>query len=174
MHVSDAAELQQIARLVELNRQQLTSLGDQIERLSGALVEHREIIAALSSINSNESSKLMIPLGSGTQLLVDHPTNPGVVIDIGSGIQAERPVSEAIEILEKRVSDIEELISTLQSEFNEIESKVKSLAAKFTEGAESLQSKDDEQNDEPTDIKEQQTPPKKRKRNISGELTLDD
>ncbi len=172
--MTDAAELQQIARMVELNRHQLTSLGEQIESLSSALVEHQEIITALSSINTNESDKLMIPLGSGTQLLVDQPTNPGVVIDIGSGIQAERPVSEAIEILEKRFSDIQELISTLQSEFDEIEEKVKQLANKFTEGAESLQSIDEVQADESDDSKEEQTPSKKRKRNISGELTLDD
>lgn len=172
--MTDAAELQQIARMVELNRHQLTSLGEQIERLSSALVEHQEIITALSSINTNESDKLMIPLGSGTQLLVDQPTNPGVVIDIGSGIQAERPVSEAIEILETRFSDIQELISTLQSEFDEIEEKVKQLANKFTESAESLQPIDEVQDDESNDSKEQLPPSKKRKRNISGELTLDD
>ena len=172
--MTDAAELQQIARMVELNRHQLTSLGEQIERLSSALVEHQEIITALSSINTNESDKLMIPLGSGTQLLVDQPTNPGVVIDIGSGIQAERPVSEAIEILETRFSDIQELISTLQSEFDEIEEKVKQLANKFTESAESLQPIDKVQDDESNDSKEQLPPSKKRKRNISGELTLDD
>ena len=172
--MTDTAELQQIARMVELNRHQLTSLGEQIERLSSALVEHQEIITALSSINTKESDKLMIPLGSGTQLLVDQPTNPGVVIDIGSGIQAERPVSEAIEILETRFSDIQELISTLQLEFNEIEEKVKQLANKFTEGAESIQPIDEVQDDESNDLKEQSSPPKKRKRNISGELTLDD
>ncbi len=173
VHVTDATELQQIARMVELNRHQLTSLGEQIESLSSALVEHREIITALSSINTNESDKLMIPLGSGIQLLVDQQENPGVVIDIGSSIQAERPVSEAIEILETRYSDIQEFISTLQAEFDEIEEKVKQLANKFTEGAESLQSIDEVQVDESDDSKEQ-PPSKKRKRNISGELTLDD
>ncbi|MDP7043459.1 MAG: prefoldin subunit alpha [Candidatus Thalassarchaeaceae archaeon] len=171
--MTDATELQQIARMVELNRHQLTSLGEQIESLSSALVEHREIITALSSINTNESDKLMIPLGSGIQLLVDQQENPGVVIDIGSSIQAERPVSEAIEILETRYSDIQEFISTLQAEFDEIEEKVKQLANKFTEGAESLQSIDEVQVDESDDSKEQ-PPSKKRKRNISGELTLDD
>jgi prefoldin alpha subunit len=115
----------------------------------------------------------MIPLGSGIQLLVDQQENPGVVIDIGSSIQAERPVSEAIEILETRYSDIQEFISTLQAEFDEIEEKVKQLANKFTEGAESLQSIDEVQVDESDDSKEQ-PPSKKRKRNISGELTLDD
>ena len=49
----DAAELQQIARLVEMNTQQLTALGEQIEHLSSALVDHSELISALSSGVSN-------------------------------------------------------------------------------------------------------------------------
>nr|AIE91298.1 putative chaperonin cofactor prefoldin [uncultured marine group II/III euryarchaeote AD1000_114_C07] len=174
--MSDAAELQRLSRLVEMYRQQLTALGEQIERLSQASVEHQEVIQALESLDDESSPKIMIPLGSGTQLLVDQPNNPGVVVDIGSGIQAEKSVSEAIEILKKRVSDIEELISTLQTEFNDTELKVKDLAAKFTNDAEVLQTEEKEQPleeeaEEPTPSK---PVPKRRKRSASGELTLDD
>jgi prefoldin alpha subunit len=118
----------------------------------------------------------MIPLGSGTQLLVDQPNNPGVVVDIGSGIQAEKEVSEAIEILKKRVSDIEELISSLQSEFNDTELKVKDLAAKFTNDADELQAEENEQlaKEETEEQTPSKTTPKRRRRNASGELTLDD
>tara|TARA_B100000686_G_C16222726_1_gene680939 strand:+ start:85 stop:621 length:537 start_codon:yes stop_codon:yes gene_type:complete len=170
----DAGELQQIARLVEMNRQQLTALGEQIEHLSSALVEHREIISALSSINTDKSDKMMIPLGSGTQLIVDNPNNPTVVIDIGSGIQAERPISEAIKILESRFTDIEELIKSLQTDFDEKEENVKQLASKFTAGAELLQTTEKEEIINDDEIEDKQTSSKKRKRNISGELTLDD
>ena len=174
--MSDAAELQRLARLVEMYRQQLTALGEQIERLSQASVEHQEVIQALKSLDDESLPRIMIPLGSGTQLLVDQPNNPGVVVDIGSGIQAEKKVSEAIEILKKRIADIEELISTLQSEFNDTELKVKDLAAKFTNDAEELQVEENEQPskeeiEEPTSSK---TAPKRRRRNVSGELTLDD
>lgn len=174
--MSDAAELQRLARLVEMYRQQLTALGEQIERLGQASVEHQEVIQALESLDDESLPRIMIPLGSGTQLLVDQPNNPGVVVDIGSGIQAEKKVPEAIEILKKRVSDIEELISTLQSEFNDTELKVKDLAAKFTNDADALQAEENEQPpkgevEEPAPAK---TIPKRRRRNASGELTLDD
>ncbi len=174
--MSDAAELQRLARLVEMYRQQLTALGEQIERLSQASVEHQEVIQALESIDDESSPKIMIPLGSGTQLLVDQPNNPGVVVDIGSGIQAEKSVSEAIEILKKRVSDIEELISTLQTEFNDTELKVKDLAGKFTNDAEVLQAAEKEQplEEEVDESTPSKTSPKRRRRSASGELTLDD
>lgn len=165
-------ELQRIARLVEMNRQQLTSLGEQIDNLNNALIEHQQIISALSSLLENNSENVLIPLGSGVQLIANQTSNPGVVIDIGSGIQAERPISEAIEILNSRVVDIQELIDTLKKEFDEKEQNVKQLATKFTEEAESLEEvrKTDELDKEPAE----HPPPKKRRRNISGELTLDD
>ena len=174
--MSDAAELQRLARLVEMYRQQLTALGEQIERLSQASVEHQEVIQALESLDDESLPRIMIPLGSGTQLLVDQPNNPGVVVDIGSGIQAEKKVSEAIEILKKRVADIEELISTLQVEFNDTESKVKDLAAQFTNDAEALQAEENEQplKEEIEEKTPSKTTPKRRRRNASGELTLDD
>ena len=99
-----------------------------------------------------------------------------MVVDIGSGIQAEKSVSEAIEILKKRVSDIEELISTLQAEFNDTELKVKDLAAKFTNDAEVLQAAEKEQplEEEVDESTPSKTSPKRRRRSASGELTLDD
>jgi prefoldin alpha subunit len=174
--MSDAEELQRLARLVEMYRQQLTALGEQIERLSQAIVEHQEVIQALESLDDESLPRIMIPLGSGTQLLVDQPNNPGVVVDIGSGIQAEKEVSEAIEILKKRVSDIEKLISSLQSEFNDTELKVKDLAAKFTNDADELQAEENEQlaKEETEEQTPSKTTPKRRRRNASGELTLDD
>jgi len=174
--MSDAAELQRLTRLVEMYRQQLTALREQIERLSQASVEHQEVIQALESLVDESSPKIMIPLGSGTQLLVGQPNNPGVVVDIGSGIQAEKNVSEAIEILKKRVSDIEELISTLQAEFNDTELKVKDLAGKFTNDAEVLQAAEKEQPPEEQGGGQTLSKPipKRRRGNVSGELTLDD
>jgi len=175
--MSDAAELQRIARLIEMYRQQLSALSEQIERLGEAIIEHQEVIRALESLVNDSSPKMMIPLGSGTQLLVDQMNNPSVVIDIGSGIQAERTVDEAVEILNKRISDIQELVTTLQSEFDETEAKVKDMASQFSAGAEELQ---DESEPEPK-VEEDSTPPeqkkptqKRRRRNVSGELTLDD
>lgn len=174
--MSDAAELQRLARLVDMYRQQLTALGEQIERLGQASVEHQEVIQALESLDDESLPRIMIPLGSGTQLLVDQPNNPGVVVDIGSGIQAEKKVPEAIEILKNRISDIEELISTLQTEFNDTELKVKDLASKFTNDADEMRA---EENQQPPKEETEKTPPpkttsKRRRRNVSGELTLDD
>ncbi|MBC8437944.1 MAG: prefoldin subunit alpha [Euryarchaeota archaeon] len=176
--LTDPTELQRIARLVDMNRQHLNSLGDQIDKLSHARNEHSEVIHSLKSLSENTSEKMMIPLGSGAQLTVDNPQNPGVVLDIGSGIQAERELPEAISILENRLADIDGLNQKLQAEFNSIEAKVKELAKKFTDSADSSS----QENDYDEEISEDTTnepeikvnKPKRSRRGFSGELTLDD
>ena len=170
----DGGELQQMAQLVELNRLKLERLGEQIQRLNAAVDEHREVLVGLKALSEDGSAKTMVPLGAGVQLVVDRPEDGGVVMDIGSGIQAERPITEAITMLEKRVTDIVQLIATLQAEFDETEGQVAELAQTFNQGVAQLQevAKQDESDEE---AEEKSGPPKKkRRRSIGGELTLDD
>jgi len=170
----DGGELQQMAQLVKLNRLKLEQLGEQIQRLNAAVDEHREVLVGLKALSEDGSAKTMVPLGAGVQLVVDRPEDGGVVMDIGSGIQAERPITEAITMLEKRVTDIVQLIATLQAEFDETEGQVAELAQTFNQGVAQLQevAKQDESDEE---AEEKSGPPKKkRRRSIGGELTLDD
>ncbi len=170
----DGGELQQMAQLVELNRLKLERLGEQIQRLNAAVDEHREVLVGLKALSEEGDAKTMVPLGAGIQLVVDRPEDGGVVMDIGSGIQAERPITEAITMLEKRVTDIVQLVATLQAEFDETEGQVAELAQTFNQGVAQLQevAKQDESDEE---AEEKSGPPKKkRRRSIGGELTLDD
>ena len=170
----DGGELQQMAQLVELNRLKLERLGEQIQRLNAAVDEHREVLVGLKALSEDGGAKTMVPVGAGIQLVVDRPEDGGVVMDIGSGIQAERPITEAITMLEKRVTDIVQLVATLQAEFDETEGQVAELAQTFNQGVAQLQevAKQDESDEE---VEEKSGPPKKkRRRSIGGELTLDD
>ncbi len=172
--MSDAVDLQRLARLVELNRSQLNALGEQIQRLESGAEEHREVISALESLDNEERGRTMVPLGAGVQLPVKLPDNPGVVVDIGSGIQAERELSDAIGIMSKRLDEIDKLISTLSKEFTSTEEKVKQLASEFTSGAEALEGELPEEPTETESEDDDRKPTKRRRRSIGGELTLDD
>lgn len=167
-------ELQRAAQLVELNRQKLERLGEQIQRLNTAVDEHREVLIGLKAISEDEGGKAMLPLGAGVQLVVDRSDDGGVVVDIGYGIQAERPILEAISLLEKRVTDIEQLVTTLSAEFDETETQVAELAESFNQGVAQLkeETQTDESIEEPED--KSNTSQKKRRRSIGGDLTLDD
>ena len=114
----DQQELQRIAQLVEMNRQKMARIEEQVTRLSEIRLEQLGVIASLKTLATQQPT--MIPLGAGVQLPAT-PTCETVVIDIGSGVQAEKPRVEAIEILESRLQEVDEVMTTLQNEFAETE-----------------------------------------------------
>ena len=158
-------ELQRIARLVEFNRQKTARLEEQITKLAEVRLEQLGVIAALRALDTGQQT--MFPLGAGVQLPAT-PAEDSIVIDIGSGVQVERPRTEAVDILESRLVEIEEVLSTLEKEFKETEIAVGELASIFTEAAASLQAAA-----EPTADDESEKPTRQRRRRGS-ELTLDD
>ena len=164
----DQQELQRIAQLVEMNRQKMARIEEQVTRLSEIRLEQLGVIASLKVLATQQPT--MIPLGAGVQLPAT-PTGETVVIDIGSGVQAEKPRAEAIEILESRLQEVDEVMNTLQKEFTETEKIVAELATTFSDAAKQLQQQSVEvpEND-------QEPPPsaKRRRRKHGTELTLDD
>ena len=163
----DQQELQRIAQLVEMNRQKMARIEEQVTKLTEIRLEQLGVIAALKTLESNQST--MIPLGAGVTL----PTSPKgdtVVIDIGSGVQAEKPRGEAITILEARLVEVDEVLNTLQNEFMETEKVVTDLANTFTEAAKDFQQADEVQSEDEETSKK----PTRRRRKHGTELTLDD
>ena len=160
-------ELQRIAQLVEMNRQKMARIEEQITKLSEIRMEQLGVIAALKTLDTNQST--MIPLGGGVQLPITTEGNT-VVVDIGSGVQAEKPRAEAITILESRLEEVEEVMDTLQNEFTETETVVTELANTFSEAAATIQAA---QEAEPVEV-DTQAKPTRRRRKHGTELTLDD
>ena len=164
----DQQELQRIAQLVEMNRQKMARIEEQVTRLSEIRLEQLGVIASLKTLATQQPT--MIPLGAGVQLPAA-PTGETVVIDIGSGVQAEKPRIEAIEILESRLQEVDEVMTTLQNEFAETEKIVAELATTFSDAAKQLQQ---QSTDEAIDDQESPPSPKRRRRKHGTELTLDD
>ena len=117
----DRDELQQIAQLVEANRERMQAIEQQIQQLEAIRIEQIQAIEALLAIPEDGAVGAMIPLGSGVQIVTDIPADAGAVIDIGSRVQAERTRDEAAEILGKRSEEIVAIIERMKSEFDELE-----------------------------------------------------
>tara|TARA_B100000686_G_scaffold265731_1_gene280276 strand:+ start:740 stop:1261 length:522 start_codon:yes stop_codon:yes gene_type:complete len=169
----DRAELQRLAQLVEVNRERLQALEQQIRNLEAIKVEQEHAIEALDSISEEGAKGAMVPLGAGVQLVADIPSDAGAVIDIGSRVQAEKTRGEATEILRKRNEELTSIMDTLRIEYEELEKHVVELATRFNdtvEGAQQTVEETEQGTQETTD-----TPVKRRTRRKRGtELTLDD
>ncbi|MEE3232209.1 MAG: prefoldin subunit alpha [Candidatus Thermoplasmatota archaeon] len=171
----DRDELQQIAQLVEANRERMQAIEQQIQQLEAIRIEQIQAIEALLAIPEDGAVGAMIPLGSGVQIVTDIPADAGAVIDIGSRVQAERTRDEAAEILGKRSEEIVAIIERMKSEFDDLENSTVGLAQKFNEGVEAMQS-ETPQNEEPvrTASGGSGSSARRRKRKRGTDLTLDD
>ena len=173
MSTPDKAELQHIAQLVEVNRERLQNIESQVVRLEEVRQEQARAIIALETIPKDGASDAMIPLGGGVQIVADIPSEAGAVVDIGSGIQAEKTREEALEILFARNQELLRLMDSLKSEFDETEKLVIELANQFNDGVAQLQGEETETSttSAPEDT---ETQPKRCRRKRGTDLTLDD
>ena len=167
----ERAELQRLAQLVEVNRERLQALEQQVRNLEQIKIEQEHAMDALVSIPDGGAKGAMVPLGAGVQIVADIPAQAGAVVDIGSRVQAERTRSEAIEILRNRNQELKGIIESLKGEHEELESNIVTLATRFNEIANDTQAPVVDQ-----DTKHPQAnQPKRRSRRKRGtELTLDD
>lgn len=169
---TDRDELQRIADLVETNRERLQNIESQVVRLEEVRQEQARAIMALKAIPASGANDAMIPLGGGVQIIADIPSEGGAVIDIGSGIQAEKTREEALELLSSRNEELIRLMDSLRSEFDETEKLVIELANQFNEGIEELQG--EESDTEDSTNQETENRPRRRRRKRGTEFTLDD
>lgn len=173
MSAPDRAELQQIAQLVEMNRERLQALEQQVHRLEEVRLEQVRAIMSLEAIPEDGATDVMIPLGGGVQIIADVSAEAGAVVDIGSGIQAERTRVEALEMLNSRNQELMQLMDQMKTEFDETEKVVLDLANQFNDGAATLQ--EDATEEAPPSPSQTETPsPKRRRRKRGTDLTLDD
>ena len=175
----DREELQRLARMVDLNRQKMERIEQQLSKLEAIHQDQSHVVRAVRAIPENGAENILVPLGSGVQLVVDVQPNAGAVVDIGTARQAEMTRTEAADLIEKRQNEILELINSLKQEFDSSEETVRSLAATFNEGVASLEN-ETPSTEEISTLVEDSEPPiedkprNRRRRGIGGELTLDD
>ncbi len=176
MSAPDRAELQQIAQLVEMNRERLQVLEQQVHRLEEVRLEQVRAIMSLEAIPEDGASDVMIPLGGGVQIIADVSAEAGAVVDIGSGIQAERTRVEALEMLNSRNQELMQLMDQMKTEFDETEKVVLDLANQFNDGVAVLEGGSSEEVTTPVEQPETPPPPspKRRRRKRGTDLTLDD
>ena len=166
-------ELQRIARLVEANRERMEALETQLRRLESVRMEQLNALKALESIPEGGSKGAMVPLGAGVQIITDIPSDYGAVVDIGSGIQAEKTRAEASEILSTRNKELSDLTERMKSEFDQLEANTIELANDFNEKMAKVEGSE-EQQPQPVSEAQEDVPKRKPRRRRGTELTLDD
>tara|TARA_B100001996_G_scaffold73872_1_gene54490 strand:+ start:3870 stop:4376 length:507 start_codon:yes stop_codon:yes gene_type:complete len=166
----DSVELQQMARLVDMNRQRLEEIQNQLEKVEVVILEHDDAHKALTTLAKDKSGH--IPIGAG--VMVETKEKSTTLVDFGSGIFGQATPADAANTVSKRLEDLIQLKSQFESEAAQLTQRIEQLALHFEQAAKEISTanKVKSSNEEP----EEQTPlPKTRKkRSFGSELTLDD
>ena len=164
----DSSELQRMARLVDINRQRLEEINQQIERVEAVQLEHDDTRRALKSLS--EGSTGHIPLGAG--VMVPLPKNSTTIVDLGSGVFGERTPENAEGLVSKRLDDLTELKSQFEAEAAMLTQRIEELATAFESAAKQM-TQQQEVAETPVE-KPEEKPSRRRRKGVGGELTLDD
>ncbi len=163
----DSNDLQKLARLVEVNRQRLEEINQQIERIEAVQLEHDDTRRALSAIIKGSNGH--IPLGAGVMIPI--PKESTTIVDLGSGVFGERTAENAEQLVSKRLEDLMQLKSQFEGEAAMLTHRLEELATAFETAASEMTKSSDETEPEEEKTEEKQT---RRRRKFGSELTLDD
>ena len=163
----DSNDLQKLARLVEVNRQRLEEINQQIERIEAVQLEHDDTRRALSAIIKGSNGH--IPLGAGVMIPI--PKESTTIVDLGSGVFGERTAENAEQLVSKRLEDLMQLKSQFEGEAAMLTHRLEELATAFETAANEMTKSSVDTEPEEERAEEKQT---RRRRKFGGELTLDD
>ena len=82
----DREELQRLARMVDLNRQKMERIEQQLSKLEAIHQEQSHVVRAVRAIPKEGAENILVPLGSGVQLVVDVQSDAGAVVELQFGV----------------------------------------------------------------------------------------
>jgi len=164
----DRDEIKKISQMRELNQQKTLQIEEQISKLDQVVLEHETVFRSISQLlKTNNGTDGMIPIGAGVQIPIKYVDVDSAIIDLGSGIHAERSLEDTIQLLDKRIEELKTLIEQLVLEHETTTKTIKEIDANLNHAIKNIE----QTNSNP--VKENK-PKRKQRRRYGGELTLDD
>ena len=110
-------------RVLENTYNELSNRQSLLER---ALVENRAALDALNGLGDKPSEEILMQIGGGAMLRSQPPSTDKVLVSVGASIVIEKPRTEAMELLEKRSTDVEKTVMSIAGQRNEIAQRLDS------------------------------------------------
>lgn len=120
-------DLSRIAYEVQTYQQQGQFVQQQLSAIQGTITEIGAALGTLRGLEMAKDNEVLLPIGSGTHLKAKLTDTQSVLLNIGSDIIAEKPVDEAIQILEERVKRLEATRDKLQEGLLELSKRIEQL-----------------------------------------------
>jgi prefoldin alpha subunit len=104
-------------RLLESTFNQLTARQGILER---ALIETQAAINTITGLEPANTEEILIPIGGGALIKSRPPNIEKILINVGSNVVLEKNREQIMEIIEKRIKELEENIISILTQRNQI------------------------------------------------------
>ncbi|ASJ03012.1 prefoldin subunit alpha [Thermococcus profundus] len=134
-NVGKNEKLERLAYEYQLLQAQAQLLSQNLELLTLARNELTAVKETLEGLKNMEGEKLeiLVPIGGGSFLKGIIEDKDNAIISMGAGYSAERPLDEAVELIEKRIKEYDDAIVKTQEGLKKLEAQLQSLAKKAQE-----------------------------------------
>ena len=110
-------------RVLESTYNELTARQNLLER---ALLESRAALESIKGLSGQPPAEVLTQIGGGAMLRAQPPSTDKVLVSVGSNIVIEKPMDEAVAMLEERSRDVEKTIVSILGQRKEIADRLSS------------------------------------------------
>jgi len=133
--MSNDEELQKYMILLEQYKEQINQLEMQSQYLQAAVMDYNKAKVTLENLSkTDDGSETLIPIGGGAFVYASLKNTSKVLIDIGSGLAAEKNFDDAIKKIDGRLENLQKnqerlntMIESFQAEAADISAKAQKI-----------------------------------------------
>jgi prefoldin alpha subunit len=116
---------------IEQYKEQLNQLDMQSQYLQAALMDYNKAKLTLDQLKKTDKEvEMLMPIGGGTFIDASAKQSSKVLVDIGSGLVAEKTYDDAIGKIDERVKNLEKTQEKLATMIEQIQTEAADVSAK--------------------------------------------
>lgn len=124
----DEKELQEMLIRIRQYQVQAEALAQQVAIAQSAISEHDTAISTIKSLKDTEKdSELLVPIGAGSYIHAKFNSVERIIVELGSGVSAERDSDGAVDILEGRKEDLGKSYTEANGRLAKLEQEIQRL-----------------------------------------------
>jgi len=121
-------ELNNLLLVAQQLEQQATRYNQQIDLLNGYYNEIHSAEQTLSDIEkSEENQNVLVPIGAGNFIYATVKDAKNVIVTVGAGVHSEKSLPEAIEVIKKKKTEVENQLTQIKSSYNEVIERLREI-----------------------------------------------
>ncbi len=123
-------ELRQSMAALDNYRNQLESMGQQVQILQMSLQEAERAKETLEAFHqAEENDEILVPVGASTFVKARVGDADHAIVGVGNKISAERTTEDAVSILDKNIGELKEAFKEAQEASADLENRARQLSS---------------------------------------------